>query len=332
MFREADEVVQVRPLRQMIAESLSTYGYTLPEDALTACDGQPWHFLTVKTDYAPVHHGECNHWLPAWTKEELGAEFEVRRLQATADIHQQMYEHTKTVQELTQAANQSDDETSGVNDAKMESAMENISLLESQKLCFEALHAAGYCPIDVPADGNCALWSVLALQNGNIGGNIEESVAAIKDLRATLRDLWIQHSTDHLWQQLWEHFGIERELPAEDLAAAAAEAAVTPRPKAAQKVSPEKMSPLKHLDPKKVSECKPANLGKCQTEPAQAQLRQPGPTKQKRLRQMKAETQALEPEEEGQPEAEAEDSMGSRASILQNGMDHVSSGLCFSYL
>ena len=270
IFREKDLQLQVQPLEKLIERSLQVSGLALPEGWLCPPDAEQWHFLSVRCDYQPAHHGECNHWLPVWTQEQLGTDFEVNQHSQMTDLHSAIYAYTEKVQASTVNAEDSQDED-GHGDAELDTLLEQIGQLERQAECYQDLFAAGFCPQEVPADGNCGLWSVMSLRQGGCLGNAKEAAAQMKQERIALGRAWSQCSGNILWQQLWKYFGMESELTPEEISKAAqaktqARAQATPAktpPQNSKSKSKsaclDEMSPMKHLDPKKISECKPAN-------------------------------------------------------------------------
>eukprot|EP00435_Cladocopium_sp_Y103_P036042 s1066_g9.t1 len=310
IFREKDLQLRVQPLEKLIQESLNVSGFRLPESWTLPSDAEKWHFLSVRCDYQPAHHGECNHWMPVLTREELGEEFDVQRHSQLSTIHDALYEYTQKVQAATMAEDPHD-EDDGFADAQLDSALDQIALLERQLSLFKALLDADFCAEEVPADGNCGLWSVMSLRDGGCCGNAEEAAQQVKEERLVLARAWSDVSVNILWQQLWKHFGMEAELGAEDFAAASSHAKTPPRRQDGERVWLDEISPVKQLDPKKISECKPAKLGNAKGSSSLV-LRQPGPNPEdtKRGRQKKtAEPQAAEGDQ-GEEEAAEEDWAG----------------------
>lgn len=308
IFRERDLQIQVQPLQQLIEQSLKVSGFVLPENWLTSPDAEKWHFLSVRCDYQPSHHGECNHWLPIWTQEDLGDEFEVHRHSRLSNLHDAIYTYTQKVQELTVDAEDSQDEE-GARDMELDSLLEQIAQYERQLQCFQALLDAGFCPREVPADGNCGLWSLMCLRQGGCFGSAEDAAQQMKEERRMLGRAWSHCSVNILWQQLWKHFGMEAELTADEIASAKCQPKTPPRGEAAAKrVWLDEMSPLKHMDPKKISGCKPPMMGKPQ-DPSRLQLQQPGKKREKPTPQKDKQTGETEDADENKVEAD-EDWLG----------------------
>ena len=240
------------------------------------------------------------------------------------DLHSAIYAYTEKVQASTVNAEDSQDED-GHGDAELDTLLEQIGQLERQAECYQDLFAAGFCPQEVPADGNCGLWSVMSLRQGGCLGNAKEAAAQMKQERIALGRAWSQCSGNILWQQLWKYFGMESELTPEEISKAAqaktqARAQATPAktpPQNSKSKSKsaclDEMSPMKHLDPKKISECKPANLGK----PKQSSdlvLRQPGPKTDKPKCQEKNQPGESEDAAEMKPDTDEEDWLGGEQS------------------
>ena len=87
--------------------------------------------------------------------------------------------------------------------------LENFSKLRS--LC--AQH--GLCVADVPADGNCLIWTLKQLFFGVKTAHLVPSQAekiVCHHMRLELKAAWIACSTELYWQQLFSEL-IEKDLP-----------------------------------------------------------------------------------------------------------------------
>lgn len=99
-----------------------------------------------------------NHMLPLFSQSLCGANWSTlcQTLMAKLD------HRVNKLGRLAAIAAEDSDE----NDECHLSLVEQVSLAESKRVFFKLMMDAGFCACDVPAEGNCFPWSVLALQAG----------------------------------------------------------------------------------------------------------------------------------------------------------------------
>ena len=250
-----------------LADLLTSLGHIPSDLAVTDKDIDPetqcdtWNFVSCRADCRQGGLLECNHWLPAWTEEQLGAGWEVVRQSHVSKTYGAMHGAMTNIAHLTEAANPD-------NEALLESATEELEFLESLVYMAEQFAKSGLAIGDVPADGNCGAWTALCLRDMELSGEApQHTLPQTLQLRKSLRDEWQVVQAHALWRQLFWSMDYHKELPAEVLAEAMplrqqVPPAKQPRKPAEIDESEEKLStPPKHRDPKKVNQCRPAAFG-----------------------------------------------------------------------
>ena len=297
LYLELGQPARAQPLPEVISKLLGlTDSHAITAEDLGETSAEEWCLFSVRADYVKGYHNQCNHWLPAWDREALGPEFQVRACSAQADLAGRQLDLATKVQEITDQIQRGDgDETA---ELLLDSLMDQSAQLERQTQTFQELNDAGFCVEEVPADGNCCLWSLLALLNPD--GNPEECIAGMRDLRQTLSAAWLSLVDSQIWRELFEHFGLEKELPAEVL-----------REAEARDDDCNVQGASAAIEPKQMSQRRPAQFGKPKVGPDQGRrLKPPGPSehkpknKKKKLKQrMQDDAGATEePEKPEEPE------------------------------
>lgn len=112
-------------------------------------------FAAVRADYNECKFSQLNHFVPLFYKGRVGeglwatiAEGSLQRLE-------------KRLEQL-----RVDTATQEVQDEYVFSMIEVIAKMEQQINFTRKMHEIGFHPASVPADGNCALWSLLSLEGG----------------------------------------------------------------------------------------------------------------------------------------------------------------------
>ena len=220
-----------------------------------------WFFICCKADWTRCSHQHCNHWLPAWSKDQLQTHWDVLRNGNKTEVYGAM---EKLMTEIARLSQQEGAELDDVAEAMLENITDQLETHENKLAIFEELAANGFVVNDVPADGNCALWSSLCLQKMNDGPLPMHSLDDVDLLREQLKQEWIAVSGDLLWQQIFWSLKLHWELPAEVVAACREDPEHQPAKRQKQNGLE---SPPKHADPKKqkpanIDDCRPANFGK----------------------------------------------------------------------
>ena len=245
-------------------------------------DGQ-WYLVCCRADFKRDQHYACNHWLPAFHKDQLGEDWSVRKLQAAADLQDRILEQTKVVTKVTTEQEDSDEEA---DDQAFASALEYLSLLESQQAWFQQLAESDLVAEEVPADGDCGLWSVLALQAGEVGSrNVDAAREAMKGARLMLKNAWLDVSEDPVWQTFFRESSLFTELGDEIL-----DRARKPSWKDPRELDPDlggdDADPAPSPSKKPVAKARAARFGKPQSV-AKNGLKKPQPKKPKNKGQQK---------------------------------------------
>ena len=183
---------------------------------LNTPDAPTWTFILCNASHE--QNAPMNHWVPAFSEEELGEEL----YQKTVETTDALDEKRLTVLEAECAAQRIQhqvllNETSEESADDVAHSASNLALAEWQ-LNFEKrwqefrdrckqqhLH-----PVKVPAEGNCLLWSYLVLQDDDVMGQLMEEekrtemLNKIKHMRSALSLAWRGVRCDPKWQSLFE--------------------------------------------------------------------------------------------------------------------------------
>ena len=127
-------------------------------DTVTLC--------SLMADYTRGSFRQLNHYVPLFHRKKMG------EASWTTLVSEQDRRLLKRIQQAEEAC--ADD----CSDAEMlESAQDHLFKLQRQHEFNKVMYRMDYLPSHVPADGNCAVWSLLALE----GGPVARAQLATKD-------------------------------------------------------------------------------------------------------------------------------------------------------
>lgn len=261
IYYDSDEIMPPRSFADLITKVIGVPGdsdFCLHQSDISkaSAEDDTWVFVCCRADFEAAGILNCNHWLTAWHYDVLGeADWNLRRSTFTYEITESILACTKHIKSLGTDAE----------DAEIVSAMMQLELLQRKQQCFEAIMKQKFMPVDVPADGNCGVWSVLSFKQGSPDASCNDLALQQKE-RESLQKAWEAVADNELWQRIFWLCDLQMELPAEVLKECAFQAAQDPstpqrQSNAAAHMRDAKKSPIKHLDPKKINECRPATFG-----------------------------------------------------------------------
>eukprot|EP00435_Cladocopium_sp_Y103_P023179 s4175_g5.t1 len=133
-----------------------------------------WIFAAVRADWQRGSFRQLNHFIPVFSKQQLEkceeGLFESTTKAAIAKLDQNL---RKTHQRIE---DESDDDLA-------ESLKDRLALLNSKADFFQTMHGMDLHALEVPADGDCAIWSVLTLFGGPVIGRSLKNNAHVLQLR-----------------------------------------------------------------------------------------------------------------------------------------------------
>ena len=142
-----------------------------------------WYFVPCRADWRPGRFHTLNHWVPAWHKDQLGqAQFDLRKAHAMAEVSSKQLGIMKQLAELSEKQTDNEEEADA-DAALLNSLMAEQAELEALEAFLQGVYSFDLSPELVPADGNCLLWSILALQNKGTGKQ-----ASKKDVKTLRQD------------------------------------------------------------------------------------------------------------------------------------------------
>ena len=156
------EEVKLISLKHVLEEMTTSVFVDIPDPDLGS--ENTWVFIACTADFKPASVEadflRLNHFIPAWHKDQLKAEFDWVRCCEQESLLNQLAANAQATMDLMNK-DLNDDE-----DVVLSSLLDEGSHLKNQQRALDLICNAGLVPKFVLADGNCALWSVLALQHG----------------------------------------------------------------------------------------------------------------------------------------------------------------------
>ena len=137
----------------------------------------PWYFAALMSDYRRGSFQQLSHFMPLFCKTHMGAGTWTT---LSHSVSRKMSKRLNQFAASLPAEDESEDEFSA-------SAKEHLMLLQRQKLFFDVMQKIDFLPSVVPGDGNCALWSILALMGGPVQKDPESSDVYRKRRKKTQR-------------------------------------------------------------------------------------------------------------------------------------------------
>ena len=171
-------------------------------------DALTWIVILCNAFYDP--YGATNHFVPAFTAEELGDEqFDQLREIGLAETDARLDE-LKAGCEMDV---ETDEDLALRNDYQI--TWQHVKAWRAfQERCYKSkLH-----PVEVLGDGNCMLWSLKCLKDDDISGKNtmtpkKEDYKILKTWRQQLHDQWIALSTNEDWQTLFNQIYVQSDEP-----------------------------------------------------------------------------------------------------------------------
>ena len=125
---------------------------------------ETWFVIVTRADFQKGSFLTLNHFQPGWHKKQMGEEaWEDCKIAATKRLMQEEAKHAKEMAEFENYSQTMDkDEAEGLR----QSLKDRAANMEAEFAFFKACAALDVYTEPVPADGNCGLWTCLALAKG----------------------------------------------------------------------------------------------------------------------------------------------------------------------
>lgn len=128
------------------------------EEEIAPASSNTWSVACLMANYVRGSFRQLNHFQPLFCREEMGEDLWSRVAKGSRDKLGKKIE--KCLSSLP-GSDESEDEFSI-------SAKDHLRFLERQAVFTDCMFSLGFHLGIVPADGNCALWSLLALEGGPV--------------------------------------------------------------------------------------------------------------------------------------------------------------------
>ena len=115
-----------------------------------------WILGSCRATFEIAQQHDQNHFFALFSKQQIGNEFD----QMATELREKLAKRIVSARKRVEACEDDSD------DAWAASAMDHLNHLVNKSMCFEFMLAKGLLPIDVAADGNCLLYSLLTCAAG----------------------------------------------------------------------------------------------------------------------------------------------------------------------
>lgn len=170
--------------------------------------GEPWIIVLSAADFVPHTLTSMNHFSPVWQSAHLRKDTYQKLAAATSC-------HISSLRQLLKRAEESLDSHKGFGKGMIESIESQLHIAENFQKLQGWLFASGYVVTDVPADGDCACWSLLSLMRKDpfISFHDKACKEACQQIREDLVQLWKSVSKKPQWQRFYEELSFDPEQP-----------------------------------------------------------------------------------------------------------------------
>ena len=158
---------------QMLQSMFPDMDLELPASPPDPDSSETWCVAALQANYERGDFRQLNHYMPLFSRKAMGesvwstlAEKNLRKLEKLISRQQDSLENGED----------SEDEF-------LESTRDHIIQLKRQLDFTGLVHRVGFHPATVPADGNCALWTLLSLEGGPVARAQMGSMQQVKELR-----------------------------------------------------------------------------------------------------------------------------------------------------
>ena len=178
------------------AEMLKEY---LPNVMLgmTPTEGDPYIVLFCAADYSSKSLKCANHFLPVFALDTLEP--------GIAEKSEKLLQ--EELQQLNSIRCESSDDLAKKDPlqftialSKAKATKDRIRQIESFQAIQAQLKSFGYIAFEVPADGNCALHSILMLIKGPFQASLASEIAS---LRNEIADMWVEATACKRWTEVY---------------------------------------------------------------------------------------------------------------------------------
>lgn len=193
------DIVFVRDTKLHDLEPVSLYEYfrsfPVSNVPVPSKDAKQWTFISTNAQYDLSH--EHNHWVPAITTRDVPRKlFDALSWFSDSQLEVKVLE----LQEAMMTA---------ADDAQAAEAENQFFAAKAHQDFRARCMGCGFHPIHVPADGNCLIWSIKCLLEGDFEGNEldtsdRNALAMVQEIRRELSNAWMEFKPYPMWQLLFQ--------------------------------------------------------------------------------------------------------------------------------
>lgn len=180
------------------------------------------NFTLINTNAAYDPRAGLNHWVPAVSLESLGAEYFaiLKKLAECQAEHQVTSLEADIAQTVQEHKSEKDPKKKDCLLTTMASLDDQLAKASSWKSFLLRCLKVNILPVEVPGDGNCLIWLLKCLLEGNFmdpvfDSNSTASLEYIQEFRKELAESWLHLKNWRVWQQLFRFFHLY-ERPSDD--------------------------------------------------------------------------------------------------------------------
>ena len=122
-----------------------------------------WYVCAARHDWTKGPFQSLNHFMPCWHKDQVPKHvWDFVKCKADSDVASSRLEMAQIL--ATHAQNPG--APSDLTEASFRSVLDKYTVLEKKEIFFSEAERVGLVCQEVPGDGDCGIWSLLALESG----------------------------------------------------------------------------------------------------------------------------------------------------------------------
>ena len=168
-----------------------------------------WFYVACRLDWKRAGLMTLNHFIPAWHRDQLDHDWEVARLTLVSRHRNREATLSASIVKALDVLQNAEEDEQEEAEANLFSLMDEKTQLRNEVEAVNQMFQVGLIPKIVPGDGNCGLWSTIALRQGfQATLNTVQGHGEVMELREALKTLWesVSAEKDEDWMRVFHHF------------------------------------------------------------------------------------------------------------------------------